>query len=402
MAPTLDPHRAQILYDVARRALVANDVPDVIATALSGLQDLVPAYRYSVGLIDTARYTYRIFETAGRGRGVWSPGGAFDLSQFGGDLRALRRGEVQLQNNLSAGGDTPFRSQLILPIRHQGLLLGTLNLASDRSHAFTDDHCTVAKELADLIAVALSREHLRQELVRAYDHAKEASDAKTRFLAQTSHELRTPLNAIIGYVELILEDGKAMPREDIFDDLGRVHAAGEHLLTLINQVLDLEKVESGRSEITLASMDLSALLEDIDDVVSPLVTRGNNRWVVDCDPEVWVLGDPLRLRQVLLNLVGNSAKFTQDGEVRVAVTSTERTVAIAVTDTGIGIPADKMDTLFEPFTQAHADTPQYGGTGLGLAIAQRYVEMMGGQISVSSRVGEGSTFTVTLLRTLTG
>ncbi|MEZ4237030.1 MAG: ATP-binding protein [Myxococcota bacterium] len=228
---------------------------------------------------------------------------------------------------------------------------------------------------------------------RARAELEQADLAKSAFLAQMSHELRTPMNAVLGYAELLAEDATAEQR----DDLARISAAGEHLLDLVNDVLDLSKVSAGRMVFSAEPVDLVALAHDVIDASAPLLEARSNRGVVDDGPPLVVLADPLRARQVLLNLVSNASKFTLQGTVRIGFERAEGRARVFVEDTGIGIPAEQLDRIFDAFTQASGDIQRsYGGTGLGLALVREFAERMGGGVAVRSVPGQGSCFTVTL------
>jgi signal transduction histidine kinase len=248
--------------------------------------------------------------------------------------------------------------------------------------------------------------HTMTQLVRARDAALAASRSKSTFLANMSHELRTPLNAIIGYAEIIREDLERGGTGESLRDISRVMAAARHLLLVIQDVLDLSRIEAGTLDIRPEAVDLRALLEELQGMLGPSLTAAGNHLRTRIElprPVLWT--DPLRLRQVLLNLLGNANKFTQDGEVTLAAhelaVEGAPWIELAVSDTGIGIPADKQGAVFEAFTQADdTTTRRFGGTGLGLTISRRLCEMLGGTIAVASEAGVGSTFTVRLpLRT---
>jgi CheY-like chemotaxis protein/two-component sensor histidine kinase len=218
-----------------------------------------------------------------------------------------------------------------------------------------------------------------------------------------SHELRTPLNAIIGVTEMLLEDAQAAAQPDQVEAHERILRAGRHLLALINDILDLSKIEAGKLELSLESVALAPLIEDVAATIRPLAAKNGNQLVVECAADVGVIrADPTRLRQSLLNLASNASKFTERGRVRITVTrwpddGGRDWASMAVSDTGIGMTAEQMGRLFEEFTQADASTTRkYGGTGLGLAISRRLCRMMGGDITVTSEPGRGSTFTIRL------
>jgi signal transduction histidine kinase/DNA-binding response OmpR family regulator len=246
------------------------------------------------------------------------------------------------------------------------------------------------------------RKRAERELRLARDKAVEANEAKSRFLANISHELRTPLNAVIGYSELVHEDLEGTDQADVLPDIDRITKAGHHLLSLINDILDLSKAEADKMDLYVEEVELDELLEEITDTVRPVVEEKQNTLKIDVDqaPET-LRTDRQKLRQMLLNLLSNAAKFTEENLVRLHAFAEQqqgREVCVfEVIDRGIGIPEEKLDELFEAFTQAdESTTREYGGTGLGLTITKRFTDMMGGEIDVESQVGEGSTFRITL------
>jgi signal transduction histidine kinase/DNA-binding response OmpR family regulator len=244
-----------------------------------------------------------------------------------------------------------------------------------------------------------------EEITIARDRAEEASRSKSTFLANMSHELRTPLNAIIGYSEMLEEDAEDLGQDDFVPDLQKIRSAGKHLLSLINGVLDLSKIEAGKMELYLEDFPVADLMEEVRATAVPLVEKNGNVFNAKVDGGPAALGlmraDLTKTRQILLNLLSNAAKFTKSGEVRMEVA--RRTAGgsdwlrFRVVDTGIGMTPDQLAKVFEPFSQADVSTTRkYGGTGLGLSICKRFCEMMGGDIYVDSRPGEGTTFTVQL------
>ncbi|MCU1349433.1 MAG: domain S-box, partial [Acidobacteria bacterium] len=236
------------------------------------------------------------------------------------------------------------------------------------------------------------------ELQVAKEKAESASKTKSAFLANMSHELRTPLNAIIGYSEMLQEDAADNGHEDLLPDLQKVHSAGRHLLELINDILDLSKIEAGKMELSYETFALEPLLDQLASTLRPIVEQNGNRLTVDLQPPLReMVADPMRVRQVLLNLLSNATKFTKKGTVSLTVARTGQWIDFAVRDTGIGMTPEQVGRLFEAFVQADSSTTRrYGGTGLGLAISQRFAVMMGGRIDVVSAPGQGTTFTLRL------
>ena len=258
-------------------------------------------------------------------------------------------------------------------------------------------------------------EAANKQLAVSEHRALEATQAKSQFLASMSHELRTPLTAIIGFSEMLLAEAKAKGRTEEAEDLFRINDSAQHLLGLINDILDLSKIEAQKMELHLESFDVPTLIRDVTSTIRPLVVQKANALVVDCPEDIGsMLSDLVKVRQCLFNLLGNSNKFTKQGEIRLEVRrvpsplsplaagaegeipATAR-IVFRVTDNGIGMTAEQMSKLFQAFSQAEGSTTRkYGGTGLGLTITKHFCEMMRGTIRVESEPGKGSTFTIEL------
>jgi signal transduction histidine kinase len=277
-----------------------------------------------------------------------------------------------------------------------------LALTRSEVRPFTDKQIELATTFADQAGIAIENVRLFDEIQDKSRQLAEASEHKSQFLANMSHELRTPLNAIIGVSEMLREDAEALKQDT--EPLDRVLGAGRHLLALINDILDLSKIEAGRMELHLETFPLVPLIQDVAKTIEPLATKNGNRLVVDCPADLGTIhADQTRFRQSLLNLASNANKFTEKGTITVAARQGQENgrdwITLAVADSGIGMTPEQMGKLFQEFSQASSGTAsKYGGTGLGLAISRRFCQMMGGDITVESEVGRGSTFTIRLPR----
>jgi signal transduction histidine kinase len=294
-----------------------------------------------------------------------------------------------------------YRTVLGVPMLREGTPIGVLTLTRSEARPFTEKQIELVSTFADQAAIAIENVRLFEEIQDKSKQLAEASERKSQFLASMSHELRTPLNAIIGLTEMMVTNATRFGTEKALEPLRRVNAAGTHLLSLINEVLDLSKIEAGKLELNPEPVNLARLVDEVIGTAGQLAEKNNNRLVIEAQDNVGaVTTDPMRLKQILLNLLSNSCKFTKEGEIALRVRKVadgRDWVELAVADTGIGLTAEQQAKLFQDFTQADSLTARrYGGTGLGLALSRKLARMMGGDVTVTSEQGKGSVFTVRL------
>jgi signal transduction histidine kinase len=294
-----------------------------------------------------------------------------------------------------------FRALLLAPLLRGEEIVGLLVVRRRSPGLFPQYTVDLIKTFAAQSVLAIQNARLFHEIEEKGRELEIASQHKSQFLANMSHELRTSLNAIIGYSEILQEDVADLGQETLVPDLKKIEGAGRHLLGLINDILDLSKIEAGKMDIFLEDVDLVPLLEEVRALIVPLAEKNGNTLELRLAEDLGsIRTDRTKLKQSLLNILSNGSKFTENGRLTVVAErfeSDRQMVRFAISDTGIGMTEEQLGRLFQAFTQAEASTTKkYGGTGLGLAISRRFCQLLGGDITVTSWPGEGSTFTITL------
>ncbi len=298
----------------------------------------------------------------------------------------------------------PSHGHYAIPLMHANNLVGIMFLHTEPYPTRNKEMLTHLRVVGELMGIAIANDQLNQQLKKSKELAESSNRAKSQFLANMSHEIRTPLNGILGFSDLLLQQDYEISEDERFEFLSSIQTSGKHLLSLINDILDLSKIESEKLELEILDVSPHALMAE---VISLMRVRSkekglslNYQWIGPLPQTIQT--DPTRLRQMLMNLIGNAIKFTEQGGVRL-VAQLEQTeenfsrLRVDVIDTGIGIPQDKLDTIFSPFSQAdNSVTRKFGGTGLGLTISRRLASALGGDLTVRSNVGSGSTFSVTI------
>jgi len=339
--------------------------------------------------------------TVRRAGDAWRPEIAMAIERE--ETVALSEMAVALQESMAEVGASlqtqDAQAALAIPLILRGQVIGAMDFyETDQSRRWSSDDIALVESVADQVALAVENARAYAELQKTAEKLKELDRLKSQFLANMSHELRTPLNSIIGFSRVILK-GVDGPLTDLQrTDLQAVYDSGQHLLSLINNILDISKIQAGRMEISIEDVDLHDIIKSVMSTAIALVKDKPIELQQSIAPDLPILrGDARRISQVLLNLVGNATNFTESGFIRVEAKATPTEVIISVADSGVGIHPDQQQRIFEPFTQIDgSSTRRAGGTGLGLSISKSFVEMHGGHIWVESTLGEGSTFYVTL------
>jgi signal transduction histidine kinase len=318
------------------------------------------------------------------------------------ERKALISNDVRREESFQINPLLPdTRSEMAVPMIAGDKVLGVFDVHSVNLNHFSEEDANIYTTLASQVAVSLQNARLYAEQAETVAQLRELDRLKSSFLANMSHELRTPLNSILGFSDVMLEELDGPLTDNMRNDLGLIQKNGQHLLHLINDVLDMAKIESGKMNLNIEKFNLQEIIEEVTSITSPFASERNLSLFIepDSDYEVRISADKIRIRQVMINLINNAIKFTERGKISIRAACEDNHVLISVKDTGIGIPHDHLEAVFQEFTQVDTSTTRkVGGTGLGLPISRRLIEMHGGRLwAESSGVnGEGSIFYVFL------
>jgi signal transduction histidine kinase len=403
-------HELEIVAELSATASTVLD-PDRLLQAIVDLaKDRFDIYHVHIYLADESQRTLPLAAGAGEvGRRMTAEKHGIAMNAEKSLVaRTYRERRALIVNDVAAEPDflpnrhlPATRSEMAVPLIVGETVLGVFDVQSDKVNGFSEEDANIYTTLASQVAVALQNARLYVEQAETVTQLRELDRLKTSFLANMSHELRTPLNSILGFTDVMLEGIDGTLTENMNNDLRLIQRNGQHLLHLINDVLDMAKISAGKMNLTLERFKIQDLLDEVLNISSPLAAEKNLVLAVDAnsDRKAEITADRTRIRQVMLNLVGNAVKFTEKGGVRIRTEQKAENVLISVSDTGIGIPEDKLDLVFQEFTQVDTSaTRKAGGTGLGLPISQSLVRMHGGRLWVESSgvEGDGATFYVEL------
>ena len=400
----------RVLGEVSQAVNSTLDLETVLATIVAKAVQLSSTEAGVIYVFDELDQTFRVRATYGLSEELI----AAVQAQYVAISDAIRQATWNRQpQEIADIGDEPpspvreiamrggFRARLIVPLVTRDRVIGALVIRRKQPGNFPKDTVQLLQTFAAQSVLAIQNARLFREIEDKSRQLQLASENKSQFVSSISHELRTPLNAIIGLTEMMVTNAARFGTEKAQEPLQRVNRAGTHLLGLINQVLDLSKIEAGKLELNPQTVQLAPLIDEVIGTARQLAEQNKNRLVVEAQENIGTLTvDPMRLRQILLNLLSNACKFTNEGEVKLLarrVVDGRDWIELAVADSGIGMTVQQQAKLFEEFGQADATTAQkFGGTGLGLAITRKLARMMSGDITVASEPGKGSVFTVRL------
>ncbi len=415
--------RLRTLHQIDQAMLMAASAEEIAQAAVQRIRQLIPCQHASVAVIDPETNELVLLATDTNGEPVESRGSRYPVdaqwvetvsqeqAYLITDLRLIPNPGLGYQKLLQRDWNSLAR----LPLVVHGIVLGNFELIADDPGVFTKDHLEIGREIADQLAIALENAQLYEQIQR---HATEleqrvrerteqleaANRAKSAFLANMNHELRTPLNAILGFAHLLVHQGDLTGEQR--KNLDIIERSGQHLLDLINDVLDMSRIEAGRVTVDESTFDLYETIREVEQLIALRASDKKLHLQVDIMPGVprSVISDQRKLRQILINLLGNAVKFTETGSIVLRVQYTQAALVLdqpgslsfEVEDTGPGIAEDEIGKLFQPFTQTESGRTMQQGTGLGLAITRQFVQLLGGDIRVKSRIGLGTTFTLAI------
>jgi signal transduction histidine kinase len=409
----LNERRARELETVAVVSTTASttlDPDELLQSVVDLTKERFGLYHTHIYLTDEAWNTLLLAAGSGEiGRQMVAAGHAIQIdAETSIVARATRERTALIVNNVQSEPDflpSPYlpdtRSEMAIPMVSGDKVIGVFDVQSNIAGRFSQEDANIYTTLALQVAVALQNARLYVEQTATVAQLRELDRLKSSFLANMSHELRTPLNSILGFADVMLEELDGPLTENMNNDLGLIYKNGQHLLHLINDVLDMAKIESGKMNLNIEKFNLQEIIEEVTSITAPLASEKNLALFIepDSDHEIEINADKIRLRQVMINLINNSIKFTEKGKIAINVTREENSVLICVKDTGIGIPADQLESVFQEFTQVDTTTTRKaGGTGLGLPISRKLIEMHSGRLWAESTGvdGEGSAFYVFL------
>src|SRR6516225_2365495 len=386
------------------------DLETVLATIVAKATQLSGTEAGAIYVLDDAAQEFRLRSTYGLDDGIVAElkDSHIRIGQTAMSEAAARRVPIQvpdIQNDPSATIDViiraGFRALLFVPLLGAERIVGALVVRRKQPGEFPKTTVELLQTFAAQSVLAFQNARLFSEIEKKSQQLETANQHKSQFLANMSHELRTPLNAIIGYSEILQEDVADLGRDNLVPDLRKIEGAGRHLLGLINDILDLSKVEAGRMDIFLEDVEIIPLLEEVRASIVPLAEKNGNAVEYRLADNLGSMRtDRTKLKQSLLNILSNADKFTENGRVTLVaerIQNGRAVVRFAISDTGIGMSEEQLGRLFQAFSQAETTTSQkYGGTGLGLVITRNFCQLLGGDVTVASKPGEGSTFTITL------